>query len=164
MKHKKINTIILATALTVAGITHAATTSTEPVVADAQESSVIKEGGHDKHHGGKHHGDHKQKKMNFKNLDLSDAQKQQMKTIMTSYKEASKTLKEAHKAEMKALMQSATFDEAKAKQLISQREAQRADQKLDMLKMKHEMYQVLTDEQKAQYDERQMKKMKRHNR
>jgi len=165
MKNKTINTIILATALSVAGLTHAVASSTESATATTQDTTIIQEDGRDGKHrgdkqrGGKHHG-----KMMFKKLDLSDAQKEQMKTIMRAYKEANKESKAAHKAAMKALMDAPAFDEEQAQTLIAEREAQRADKQLSMLKMKHEMYQVLTEEQKVKYDQRETKKMQRGNR
>jgi len=165
MKHKTINTIILATALSVAGLTHAVASSTESATVTTQDTTIIQKDGRDgkhrgdKHRGGKHHG-----KMMFKKLDLSDAQKEQMRAIMTAHKEANKESKAAYKADMKALMDAPVFDEEQAQTLIAEREAQRADQQLSMLKMKHEMYQVLTEEQKVKYDQREAKKMERKSR
>jgi len=169
MKHKTINTIILATALSVAGLTHAVASNTESATATTQDTIIIQEDGRDKQRDGKHRGD-KQRggkhhgKMMFKKLDLSDAQKEQMKTIMTAHKEANKESRSEYKANMKALMDAPAFDEEQAQTLIAEREAQRADKELSMLKMKHEMYQVLTDEQKVKYDQRETRKMQRENR
>ena len=163
MKHKTINTIILATALSVAGLTHAvAATTTESAATVTNVTTIIaKEDGRGKHHGGKHHRGGQMKTMGFHKLDLSDQQKEEMKVIITAHKEANKELKEARKAEMKALMEDPTFNETKAAELIAQREALRADKKLEMLKVKHEMYQLLTEEQKVKYDELEMKKNKK---
>ena len=156
MKHKTINTIILATALSVAGLTHAVAASDETNATETQ-TYIMKEDGQ-----GKHRNKNDMRKMGFKKLNLTDEQKAEMKAIMASHREANKETKLAHKAEMKALMEDPAFDEEKAQALINQREAQRADKQLSMLKLKHQMFQVLTDEQKAKYEELQMQGKKGH--
>lgn len=155
MKHTTINSIILATALSVAGVTHAIAAANESgaTATTTEQSCVYKEDGRGKHYGDKKRGGKQNKRMGFHKLDLSAEQKQAMKDIMKSHKEAGKTLRTEHKAEMQALMDNPAFDEDKATSLIDQREAQRETKKLAMMKVKHEMYQLLTDEQKAKYNE-----------
>lgn len=162
MKNKTIATLILATTLSVGGLSYAVAATTTESGATTTQSCTMKEDGSGKHKGGKHKGEKHGKNMGFQKLDLSDTQKQEMKTIMTAHKEAkkevNKALKVAHKAEIQALMTEATFDEAKASELIAQHQELRAESALSMLKVKHEMFQLLTDEQKVEYNERQMKR------
>lgn len=159
MKTKKIATIILATTLSVAGLSYAVAGNNQNMKGN-QDCAMYSEGGMNKHHGKKH------KRMGFSQLDLSDEQKQQMKSIRSSAKANKKQLKSdserlAHQASMQALMHSETFDEEQAKALISEQQAQKNAKKLEVLKVRHQMFQVLTDEQKIQYTELQMDRKKR---
>ena len=162
MKNKTINTIILATALSVAGLTHAiAETSATTATASTEQTTLVTEDGRAKHKGGKHRGGNQFKQMGFRNLDLTDQQKEEMQAIISAHKEATTELREAHKTEMKALLENPVFDEEKAAELVAKRDEQRAAKQLSMLEIKHEMYQLLTDEQKVKYDEQDMKKNKK---
>ena len=165
MKRTTINTIILTTALSLAGFTHAATeTSTASATTSAEQTTLVKKEGKQK--GEKRRDRNQIKQMGFHKLDLSDQQKEQMKAIITAHTEKNKVLRAAHKADMKKLLDKPVFDKTKAAQLIAENEASRADKKLSKLEIKHEMYQLLTDEQKVKYDEKDMKKnkkMKRNN-
>lgn len=55
---------------------------------------------------------------------------------------------------MKALMSAATFDEAAAKALIAERQAKGEARALEAMKLQHQMYQLLTPEQKAKFQAR----------
>jgi len=165
MKHTTINTIILATALSVAGLTTAiAATTTESGATDTP-NCIYKEDGRGKHNGDKRRGGKGNKTMGFQKLDLTAEQKTAIEAIMETNKTASEALRSAHKLEMQALLDTPTFDKEQATTLIEQREAQRTDKKLTMMQVKHEIYQLLTDEQKAQYNELKEKRQgkdKRH--
>jgi protein CpxP len=156
MKTKKISAILLATTLSFAGISYA-------MAGNHQESKngqdCNNQSGEMKQ--GRHNCKIKHQRMGFSKLDLSDAQKQQMQEIMSAAKEENKGTRGAHKAEMQMLMSSETFDEAKAKELINNQQVQKAEKHLKMMKAKHQMFQLLTDEQKTQYSEL---KSQRHNR
>ena len=96
--------------------------------------------------------------MGFAQLDLTDSQKQQMLTIMTSSKgnnqnRMSDEERATRQAEMQALMYSDPFDEDQAKALISQHQSKMVENRLEMMKAKHQAFQLLTDEQKTQYGE-----------
>lgn len=160
MKTKTIGTLLLATTLSVAGISYAVAGNNQGM--KNQQDCTMSEKGKS----GKHHGKMKHKQMGFAQLDLSDQQKQEMKTIMSSSKKQNKRQKSdserlAHQAEMQALMHSETFDEEKAKALISKKQSKKGERKLAMLKAKHQMFQLLTDEQKVQYTELKMKQKNR---
>ncbi len=56
------------------------------------------------------------------------------------------------------LVKASSFDEAKAKQLIQQENARLLDNQLTQLKAQHDIYNVLTDEQKATLEKRQQER------
>lgn len=140
-----------------------------------------------KPHHGKMHGKHGKKDglpFGFSELNLTDAQKTQIKAIMESDR-AQKPAKdenkmaqfkqkmEAKREQERALMSSKTFDEAAARRMIAERQQERieqqnqhAERELQMLKKRHAVYQVLTPAQQKQLQENQQKKMaemeKRH--
>ena len=58
---------------------------------------------------------------------------------------------------MHAIMYNETFDEETAKALINKNQAKQTERKLAQLKIKHQKFQLLTDEQKTQYIELKMK-------
>ena len=89
-----------------------------------------------------------------------------MQAIMTDAKDQNRYQRSdserlAHQAEMQALMHSESFDEQQAQALISEQHLQNSQRRLEMLKAKHQMYQLLTDEQKTQYSELRMQRQNR---
>lgn len=54
----------------------------------------------------------------------------------------------AHREEMKSIVEQDTFDAAKAERLIAQQQEQERAIKLSMLRTQHEIYKVLTPEQR----------------
>lgn len=152
MKTKTIGTLLLATTLSFAGISYAVAGNHNKQKCNNTftESSQCMNKGSMKHKG-----------MGFAQLDLSDEQKQEMQTIMSSSKGKNKnrlneTERATRQAEMQALMYAETFDEEKAKALINKKQTRHSEKKLTMLKAKHQMFQLLTDEQKVQYSELKM--------
>ncbi|WP_338590539.1 Spy/CpxP family protein refolding chaperone [Shewanella khirikhana] len=98
----------------------------------------------------------------FRGLDLTDEQKTQIRELMKAHKEDRKAQREgkddaarsAHHDKMMALMNAERFDEAAAKALIAERQAQGEARALEAMKLQHEIYQVLTPEQKAKFQTR----------
>lgn len=139
------------------------------------------------HHGKMHGKHHKGKKdglpFGFAELNLTDAQKTQIKAIMEADR-AQKPAKDEKMAEFKrkmdaqrqqerTLMSNKNFDEAAARKMIAERDQAREQQRqernereLQMLKKRHAVFQILTPEQQKQLQENQQKKMaemeKRH--
>ncbi|MCT8988552.1 Spy/CpxP family protein refolding chaperone [Shewanella phaeophyticola] len=102
-------------------------------------------------------GMHNMHKM-LRKLDLTDAQKEQVKVIAEKYKadrpeRPTKEQREAHRAEMLALVTSASFDEAKATEMAEAQHQKRLQGMLSQLKMQNEIYQVLTPEQQQVFQE-----------
>jgi periplasmic protein CpxP/Spy len=108
------------------------------------------EGGKKQHSEMRHHHKHGGMGM-LKQLDLTEAQQAQVQQIMqkqrTEMKAAMKD-RRAHRDEMKSLVEQDTFDAAKAERLIVQQQEQERATKLSMLRTQHEIYKVLTPEQR----------------
>lgn len=83
-------------------------------------------------------------------LNLTPEQKAKMDAIRDEMRKQNDASHKARQAEMKALLNSPTFDEAKAKAMISKGNDERA---LRRLKQHYDMYQVLTPEQRQKYME-----------
>ncbi len=91
-------------------------------------------------------------------LNLTDEQLQKIRSIMET---AVSTMPQrqqqimvnmpAHMAESQLLLNNSTFDEDKAREMISKHQALMVDNQIDMLKAQHQALQVLTEQQKAQY-------------
>ena len=175
MKTKTIGTLILATTLSLGGLSYAVAANQDGMKKgqnNNQNCTMMMEDGQGKYKGGKHKGKGKGKnrgqnqQMGFEKLNLTDEQKAEMKTIMSSQKgqkrvQKTDTERLAQQAEMQSLMQAETFDEAKAEELINNQQSKRNANKLEKMKAKHAMYQLLTDEQKAEFVEMQMQRKNR---
>jgi protein CpxP len=160
MKTKTIGTILLATTLSVAGMTYAIAGNQQGMKGQ-QNCSMMSENGQ-----GRYHGNKQNKQMGFAQLDLSDQQKQEMRSIMPSQRGNNKNQKSdaeraAQQAEMQALMHAETFDTERATELIANNQAKNSERRLEMLEAKHQMFQLLTDEQKVKYSELQMQRRQR---
>jgi periplasmic protein CpxP/Spy len=87
----------------------------------------------------------------LKQLDLTEAQQAQVKEIMSKQRtemKAAMSERRAHRDEMKSIVEQDTFDSAKAEQLIAKQQEKERAAKLGMLRTQHEIYKVLTPEQR----------------
>ncbi|MER2498485.1 CpxP family protein [Vibrio neptunius] len=102
----------------------------------------------------------------MRQLDLTDAQKEHIKTLRetskTQMKAEFKQNFEAHHAEMQAnkeklqaLVLADTFDQVAANELAKQMVEQQTERKVKMLEKQHQMLSILTPEQKTKYVELQ---------
>lgn len=95
----------------------------------------------------------------LKGLDLTDAQREQIRT----YIDASKAGKPDHAAmqqqheAVQALVKAEQFDEAAARILLEKQQANMLENHLARLKLQHQIRSVLTDVQKTKLDERMAK-------
>lgn len=108
------------------------------------------EGGTKQHSEMRHHHKHGGMGM-LKKLDLTEAQQAQVQEIMQTQRGEMKTAmkdRRAHREEMKSLVEQDTFNAAKAEQLIAKQQEQERVAKLAMLRSQHEIYKVLTPEQR----------------
>ncbi|MCQ8895301.1 Spy/CpxP family protein refolding chaperone [Limnobacter humi] len=88
----------------------------------------------------------------LKKLNLTPEQDTQVKQILDKQHARMEGRREAHKAhhaEMRALVESDTFDQAKATRLIQQQQQQELNDRLAMLQTQHDIYKVLTPEQRS---------------
>ena len=137
---KKITALFVAStlALGAANLAHAAdTTAAQP------ESKPMM------HHKGMHGGQHE---MMFKGLNLTDAQKQQIRDIMKGQRENMKRPSLDERRAMHELIASDTFDKAKAEAQIDKMEAQHKAMALSRLETQNKIYNILTPEQKKQFN------------
>ncbi|GBU09635.1 periplasmic repressor CpxP [Gammaproteobacteria bacterium] len=88
-------------------------------------------------------------------LNLTDAQDKQMQVLREKMWDKRSDNRNNSQGMMrnqegfKALMDGANFDEAKAKQLLTEQKNTRSEFQLERLKFQHEMAQILTPEQRA---------------
>ena len=125
---KKLTALFVAStlALGAANLAHAADTTTAP--SDSKPMMMHHKGGPGQHD------------MMFKGLNLTDAQKQQIRDIMKSQRENMKRPSLDERRAMHDLIASDTFDKAKA-------EAQ-----IDKMETQNKIYNILTPEQKKQFN------------
>lgn len=128
---------------------------------------------------GKHH--HKGHGFNVermaKKLDLTEAQSTKIQALVDAHKaerpkfdkEAMKAKRKDMKSEYVAFLNAPEFDEAAVRAKMAERAEKQADRKVAKMKLKHSIYQVLNEEQRAEYlammdkKKRKMKKrMKKH--
>ncbi|ANZ05663.1 ATP-independent periplasmic protein-refolding chaperone Spy [Raoultella ornithinolytica] len=137
---KKITALFVAStlALGAANLAHAAdTTAAQP------ESKPMM------YHKGMHGGQHE---MMFKGLNLTDAQKQQIRDIMKGQRENMKRPSLDERRAMHELIASDTFDKAKAEAQIDKMEAQHKAMALSRMETQNKIYNILTPEQKKQFN------------
>ena len=101
------------------------------------------------HHKGMHGGQHE---MMFKGLNLTDAQKQQIRDIMKGQRENMKRPSLDERRAMHELIASDTFDKAKAEAQIDKMEAQHKAMALSRMETQNKIYNILTPEQKKQFN------------
>lgn len=138
---RKLTALFVASTLAMgaANLAHAAETTT---AAPADAKPMMQHKGKF----GPHHD------MMFKNLNLTDAQKQQIRDIMKAQREQMKRPLLEERRAMHDIIASDTFDKAKAEAQITKVEAQRKANMLAHMETQNKIYNVLTPEQKKQYN------------
>ncbi|EEF7939256.1 ATP-independent periplasmic protein-refolding chaperone [Salmonella enterica subsp. diarizonae] len=138
---RKLTALFVASTLAMgaANLAHAAETTT---AAPADAKPMMQHKGKF----GPHHD------MMFKNLNLTDAQKQQIRDIMKAQREQMKRPPLEERRAMRDIIASDTFDKAKAEAQITKMEAQRKANMLAHMETQNKIYNVLTPEQKKQYN------------
>ena len=123
--------------------------------------AMAQSGGKSGRHGGAgkfegHRGFGRGEGLFFRGLDLTDAQKTQMKQIRENHSATIKTLREQLHTTMKDLHQTnpgATFDEALVSQKLAQVAPLQAKLMGEQFKIRQEMLSVLTAEQKTKMEQ-----------
>lgn len=90
--------------------------------------------------------------MMFKGLNLTDAQKTQIRDIMKSQRDNMKRPSLDERRAMHELVASDTFDKANAEAQIDKMEAQHKEMALARLETQNKIYNILTPEQKKQFN------------
>ncbi|MDR3840407.1 MAG: ATP-independent periplasmic protein-refolding chaperone Spy [Escherichia sp.] len=138
---RKLTALFVAStlALGAANLTHAADTTT---AAPADAKPMM-------HHKGKF-GPHQD--MMFKDLNLTDAQKQQIREIMKGQRDQMKRPPLEERRAMHDIITSDTFDKVKAEAQIAKMEEQRKANMLAHMETQNKIYNILTPEQKKQFN------------
>lgn len=138
---RKLTALFVASTLAMgaANLAHAAETTT---AAPADAKPMMQHKGKF----GPHHD------MMFKNLNLTDAQKQHIRDIIKAQREQMKRPLLEERRAMHDIIASDTFDKAKAEAQITKMEAQRKANMLAHMETQNKIYNVLTPEQKKQYN------------
>ncbi|WP_322803266.1 CpxP family protein [Vibrio alfacsensis] len=108
----------------------------------------------------------------MRQLDLTDAQKDQLKEMREANKaemkakfadgkEARMAERQAHHDKVQALLLADNFDEAAANDLAKEMVEKQTDRRVKMLEKKHQMLSVLTPEQKAKFVELQKERQQK---
>ena len=99
----------------------------------------------------------------LKGLDLTDAQREQIRTLTAASKadKADLAARQQQHDALQALIKAPQFDEAAARLLLEKQQANMLEHQLERLKLQHQIRAVLTDEQKTKLDERKVKMRER---
>lgn len=106
----------------------------------------------------------------FKELNLTDAQKDQLKTMreqgrqemrakFAGNNEARQAEMQAYHAQVQQLLLADNFDQAQANTLAKQMVEKQTERRVQMMARQHKMLSVLTPEQKTQYAELKQERM-----
>lgn len=134
----------LSTLMFTAAVVAAATVSA-PVIADTGRHA-------DKQHAGKAmHADRQGPLQQLlADIDLQPEQKSQIKQLMQQYRAEMRAAKTASREQMQTLMQADNFDEQQARLLLQQQQDNRLERQLSRIKLRHQILQILNDEQRQQ--------------
>ncbi|MBB3320804.1 MULTISPECIES: ATP-independent periplasmic protein-refolding chaperone Spy [Atlantibacter] len=140
---RKLTAIVMATSLALgaANLAHAAETATTATAPDATNVQPYHKGMRGPHHD-----------MMFNNLNLTDAQKQQIREIMKAQRDKMKRPSLDERRAMHALVASDTFDRAKAEETVNKMAEQHKEMMLSRMETQNKIYNILTPEQKKQFN------------
>lgn len=139
---RKLTALFVATtlALSAASVAFAADTTAAPAAADTAPTKMM-------HHKGEGHDGP------FAGLNLTEQQRQQMRDIMKeSHHKRGPGMKEERQA-LHNLVASDSFDEAQAKTQIGAISKAQSEHMLERAKAENKMYNLLSPEQKKQFNE-----------
>ena len=140
---RKLTSVVVAMtlALGAANIVHAAADNMTPPPAGADKTMMHKS----PRHGGQHE--------MFKGLNLTDAQKQQMRTIMQAAHKDMKRPSLEERRTMHSIIASDSFDQSKADAQATKMSADGKERAMKMMETQNKMYNILTPEQKKQFNQ-----------
>ncbi len=153
---KKFTVTILAIALVAIGAIFVFGQTTDKPVDGQKRFSKEGKGKHHGRRGGKGGMKGGMNGFMFKQLDLTDAQKEQMKAIGQTNREGTKSLREQMKTnrqQLQKLTENGQFDEAAVSALAQQQGQLHAQMIVAKQKVQSQMFNVLTSDQKAKVAE-----------
>ncbi|AEN64459.1 protein of unknown function Spy-related protein [Enterobacter soli] len=141
---RKLTALFVAStlALGATGMAFAADTATTTTAAPTEGKMMM----HHKGKPGMHHD------MMFKDLNLTDAQKQQVRDIMKSQRDQMKRPPLEERRAMHDIIASDSFDKAKAEAQIDKMAEQHKAGMLARMETQNKIYNILTPEQKKQFN------------
>jgi periplasmic protein CpxP/Spy len=124
---------------------------------------------HDRqHHDDRLHAQHSPIKRMLAGVDLTDGQREQIKQLVQQHRAAQQAERQdkAVQQQLRQLLSAEQFDETAVRELLQQQQQQHTEQRLSILKLQHQVRQLLTDDQRTQLDEKrqkwQQKRQQRH--
>ncbi|WP_318433224.1 Spy/CpxP family protein refolding chaperone [Photobacterium leiognathi] len=112
-----------------------------------------------------HHGE----RSLFKQLELTDAQKSEMKALREHNRETMKAERLTNRSEMQAnhkalekLVLADNFDEQAVRQLVERMSEKQAEHRVERLKQRHQMLNILTPAQKVKFAELKQQQAEKH--
>ena len=139
---RKLTALFVASTLALGATSAAFAADTATTTAAPTESTMM----HHKGKPGMHHD------MMFKDLNLTDAQKTQIRDIMKSQRDQMKRPPVEERRAMHDIIASDSFDKAKAQAQVDKMAEQNKARMLAHLETQNKIYNILTPEQKKQCD------------
>ncbi len=139
---RKLTALFVASTLALGATSAAFAADTATTTAAPAESKMM----HHKGKPGMHHD------MMFKDLNLTDAQKTQIRDIMKSQRDQMKRPSVEERRAMHDIIASDSFDKAKAQAQVDKMAAQNKARMLAHMETQNKIYNILTPEQKKQFD------------
>ncbi|WP_347115996.1 ATP-independent periplasmic protein-refolding chaperone Spy [Leclercia sp. S52] len=139
---RKLTALFVASTLALGATSAAFAADTATTTAAPTESKMM----HHKGKPGMHHD------MMFKDLNLTDAQKTQIRDIMKSQRDQMKRPPVEERRAMHDIIASDSFDKAKAQAQVDKMAEQNKARMLAHLETQNKIYNILTPEQKKQFD------------
>ena len=141
---RKFTALFVASTLALGATSMAFAADTATTTAAPAEGKMMM---HHKGKPGMHH-----EMMMFKDLNLTDAQKQQIRDIMKSQRDQMKRPPLEERRAMHDIIASDSFDKAKAEAQIDKMAEQHKARMLAHLETQNKIYNILTPEQKKQFN------------
>ncbi|MHA0999847.1 ATP-independent periplasmic protein-refolding chaperone Spy [Leclercia pneumoniae] len=139
---RKLTALFVASTLALGATSMAFAADTATTTAAPTEGKMM----HHKGKPGMHHD------MMFKDLNLTDAQKQQVRDIMKSQRDQMKRPPLEERRAMHNIIASDSFDKAKAEAQIDKMAEQHKARMLAHMETQNKIYNILTPEQKKQFN------------
>ncbi|MCF2194235.1 ATP-independent periplasmic protein-refolding chaperone Spy [Enterobacter hormaechei] len=142
---RKLTALFVASTLALGATSMAFAADTATTTAAPTEGKMMMH--HNKGKPGMHH-----EMMMFKDLNLTDAQKQQIRDIMKSQRDQMKRPPLEERRAMHDIIASDSFDKAKAEAQIDKMAEQHKARMLAHMETQNKIYNILTPEQKKQFN------------